>query len=103
MRKIIHSAYECPAFKREGADAIVKAPTPAPVIPRSLASASSVAWLMHQKFELSLPFIVKRKNGIVLSRATTANWVITGSNLWLKPIYDLLHKQLLTSRAIHVD
>ncbi|WP_267462167.1 IS66 family transposase zinc-finger binding domain-containing protein [Carnobacterium viridans] len=47
-RKIMRYAYECPTCKKDGADAIVKAPTPAPVIPRSLASASSVAWLMHQ-------------------------------------------------------
>lgn len=62
---------------------------------------------MHQKFELSIPFYRQEKEwenyGIVLSRATMANWVITASNLWLKPIYDLLHKQLLQSRAIHVD
>ena len=107
VRKIMRYAYECPTCKKDGADAIVKAPTPVPVIPRSLASASSVAWLMHQKFELSIPFYRQEKEwenyGIELSRATMANWVITASNLWLKPIYDVLHKQLLQSRVIHVD
>ena len=56
---------------------------------------------------MSIPFYRQEKEwgnyGIVLSRATMANWVITVSNLWLKPMYDLLHKQLLQSRAIHVD
>lgn len=107
VRKIMRYAYECPTCKKDGEDSIVKALTPTPVIPRSLASASSVAWLMHQKFELSIPFYRQEKEwenyGIVLSRATIANWVIKTSNLWLKPMYDLLHRQLLQSRAIHVD
>ncbi|MFL2101603.1 IS66 family transposase [Mycobacteroides abscessus] len=107
VRKIMRYAYECPTCKKDGADNIVKAVTPAPVIPRSLASASSVAWLMHQKFELSVPFYRQEKEwenyGIALSRATMANWVIKASNQWLKPIFDLLHQQLLHSRAIHVD
>lgn len=62
---------------------------------------------MQQKFELSIPFYRQEKGwenyGIALSRATIANWVIKASNLWLKPIFDLLHKQLLQSRAIHVN
>ena len=72
-------------LQNTGADDIVKAPTPVPVIPRSLASASSIAWLMHQKFELSIPFYRQEKEWenyrIVLSRATMANWGITASNL----------------------
>jgi transposase len=56
VRKIYRHAYECPCCKKDGADAIVKAELPRPVIPKSLASASSVAWLLHQKYEMSLPF-----------------------------------------------
>jgi len=50
------TAYECPSCKADGADAIHKAPTPKPVILNSLASPSAVSWLMHQKFEMSLPY-----------------------------------------------
>lgn len=72
VRKIYRHAYECPTCKLDGADVIVKAETSEPVIPKSLASASSVAWLLHQKFELSLPFYRQEKEweryGIALSQ-----------------------------------
>jgi transposase len=80
---------------------------PNPVISKSLASPSSVAWLFHQKFELSLPFYRQEKewqsNGITLNRATMANWVIKSADLWLKPIFNLLHQQLLTANCIFAD
>jgi hypothetical protein len=36
VRKIYRHAYECPCCKKDGADAIVKAELPRPVIPKSL-------------------------------------------------------------------
>ena len=107
VRKIYRHAYECPCCKKDGADAIVKAELPRPVIPKSLASASSVAWLFHQKYEMSLPFHRQEKEwqnyGIALSRTTMANWVIKAAELWLKPLYNLLHQKLLTANCLFVD
>lgn len=78
---------------------IVKAETPQPVIPKSLASASSVAWLLHQKFEMSLPFHRQEKEweryGIALNRTTMANWVMNASTRWLTPLYERLHEELI--------
>lgn len=100
-------AYECPTCKKDGADNIVKARTPKPVISKSYASPSSVSWLLHQKFEMSIPFNRQEKEwasyGIPLSRATMANWVISVSNQWLKPLYEEMHRQILTSGTLHSD
>lgn len=99
VKEIYRTAYECPGCKSDGTDTIIKAETPSPVIPKSLASASSVAWLLHQKFEMSLPFHRQEKEwqsyGLDLSRATMANWVIKATSLWLEPLFQLLHKQLI--------
>lgn len=107
VRKIYRHAYECPTCKLDGADAIVKAETPAPVIPKSLASASSIAWLLHQKFELSLPVYRQEKEweryGIALSRTTMANWVINACERWLTPLYNRLHQELLQEKVAFAD
>ena len=73
----------------------------------SMASASSVAHVMYQKYVNALP--LKRQEtdwenlGIRLSRATMANWIIVASRDWLMPIVNLLHKKLLLENYIHAD
>jgi len=44
-----------------------------------------------------------KREGIELSRATMANWVIQTSQTWLKPLYRRLKKALLESGVIHAD
>ena len=34
------------------------------------------------------------RQGLKLSRQTMANWLLNVSEKWLRPVYDLLHKQL---------
>jgi len=49
-----------------------KAPVPYPPVMHSLASASTIAWLIHQKFELGIPLYRQEKEwealGLSLSR-----------------------------------
>lgn len=107
VHKIYRHSYECPTCKADGADMIVKAETPQPIIPKSLASPSSVAWLLHQKFEMSLPFHRQEKEGerygIALNRTTMANWVINASNRWLTPLYERLREELLDGTIAFAD
>lgn len=80
---------------------------PYPVIQHSMASPSTVAWVMHQKFVNALP-LYRQENewkqlGLNLSRATMANWIIAASRDWLMPIVNLMHKKLLEERYLHAD
>ena len=43
-----------------------KAPVPYPPVLHSLASASTITWLIHQKFELSSPLYREEKEGEAL-------------------------------------
>lgn len=43
------------------------------------------------------------REGISLSRATMANWVIQCSQSWLKPLYKHMKQELLTHSVIHAD
>ena len=100
-------AYECPTCKQDGEDFIKKAPVPKQPITHSLASPSVLAQLLHQKIELSLPFYRQEKEwlnyGLKVPRRTLANWFITSTEKWLKPIWQQLKKHLLGEDLLHAD
>lgn len=103
----IRYAYECPGCKKEDSAVIIKAPTPSPVMKHSLASPSSVAHVMYQKYVNAMPLYRQEKDweqhGIKLSRATLANWVIRCSGDWLMPITEALRKEFLKRKVLHAD
>jgi transposase len=80
---------------------------PNPVIPKGLASPSSVAFIMTQKFADGLPLYRQKKQlermGIPLNRQTLSNWMISGTTRWLKPFYEHLYQQLLQEEVLHAD
>ena len=80
---------------------------PAPLMKHSLASASSVADVMTKKYVDGLPLARQEKiwarEGVQLSRATMANWVIQCTQTWLKPLYKHMKQQLLAQSVIHAD
>lgn len=86
---------------------MVTAPMPRPAFPKSLASPSLVAYIMTKKYKEAMPLYRQEqqfaRQGILLSRQTLANWVITGANEWLCPLYEELHAQLRTRRYLHAD
>ena len=100
--------YVCTACEKETGDAnIVKAPVPAPVMKRSLASPSTVAYVMYQKYANGMPLYRQEKDwanqGVILSRATLANWIIRPSHEWLEPVYNAIKECLVTEPLIHAD
>ncbi len=100
--------YVCTACEKETGDAnIVKAPVPAPVMKRSLASPSTVAYVMYQKYANGMPLYRQEKDwanqGVTLSRATLANWIIRPSHEWLEPVYNAIKECLVTEPLIHAD
>lgn len=84
-----------------------KASVPAPIMPRSLASATSVAWIMYQKYALAVPLYRQEKEwlrmGIALTRSTMSNWVIQCAVSWLKPMVERMREKLLTYEIVMSD
>jgi len=108
LLRYIRYSYVCQSCEQETGEAtIVKAPTPAPVIKRSLASASTVAHVMYQKYVNGMPLYRQEKDwanqGIVLSRATLANWIIRSANDWLLPLWETTKAHLLKQAVVHAD
>ena len=97
----------CPECKKDGASVIVGAETPSPLLKHSLASPSTVAYVMCQKYVNSVPLYRQEADwkqlGVKLSRATLANWVIKCGIDYMEPVYGHLHQCLLERDIIHAD
>ena len=86
---------------------IVKAPVDKPVIKGSFASPEAVAHIMTQKFANGMPLYRQeqdlQRSGILLSRQTMSNWLITCSESWLEPVYNALREILRQHSVLHAD
>jgi transposase len=105
---IYQETCECPACKvRTGKTAFIEPKVPAPVLPHSYASASSIAYTMYQKYVQSVPLNRQEKDwkamGLNLTKSTLSNWILQSSESWLSPIVDYMNKQLLTEKHLHMD
>lgn len=72
-----------------------------------MASASTVAWVMYQKYVNAMPLNRIEKDfkqfGVRITRATLANWVIQNAERFFVPFYNYLHEQLLKRPFIMAD
>lgn len=104
----VQHIYGCRRCEREGIETpIVTAKMPAPVYPKSLASASSMAYIMNQKYVEGMPLYRQEKQlerlGVYLSRQTLANWMIYGATNWLSILYNRMHELLILNDSLHAD
>ena len=80
---------------------------PAPVLPHSLASASTVAWVIYQKYVNAVPLYRQEKDwerlGYSLSRTTMANWVIRCSEDYFSRFVARLKEEMLKEDVLHCD
>jgi len=100
--------YGCPECLAETDEAnIIKPEVPEPVVKRGLASPSSAAHVMYQKFINGMPLYRQEKDwetfGVKISRATLANWIIYTSFHWLLPLWKALKALLLGAAIILAD
>lgn len=100
-------SYECPRCKHTDTPYIEKALTPSSLMHHSLASPSTVANVMYQKYVNAMPLYRQEKDweqlGFALSRATMANWIIRCSQDYLYPVTSYLREQLLKRDVLHCD
>ena len=108
---IYRETAKCPRCSTASAMArniqFVKANVPEALIPHSYASASAVAWVMYQKYANAMPLYRQEQDwkqmGVILSRATLANWIIYCSGNYFSPLYDYFHRELLKRRFLMAD
>lgn len=105
--RYMQQACECQTCKHTVRPFIKKAAVPRSVLNHSLASPSSVSYVMYQKYVNSIPLYRQEKDweqmGIALSRATIANWVIRSTQEHFEPVIKHMQKELLKREVIHCD
>lgn len=100
--------YACDKCEKDtGYAHILTTQAPPALMKHSLASPSTVADVMTKKYVDGLPLARQEKiwarQGVGLSRATLANWVIQCTQTWLKPLYRHMKQTLLEDTVIHAD
>ena len=100
--------YACDNCEKDtGYAHILTTQAPPALMKHSLASPSTVADVMTKKYVDGLPLARQEKiwarQGVELSRATLANWVIQCTQTWLKPLYRHMKQALLEDTVIHAD
>jgi len=108
VEEIVREVYVCQNCVGVGAPSpIVTAVAPIPPIEKSFASASLLAYIADMKYSMGLPLnrITKMLNrmDLNLNRQNLPNWMIQIAELWLKPLYDEMHRQLLQRSVLHSD
>lgn len=103
----IRLKYSCKHCETKGTQANIKqAPVPASPIPKGFATPSLLSQLITSKYQYALPLYRQetlfKQHGIELSRQTMSDWMMKSAALF-KPLYDLLHQQLLMQPIIHAD
>lgn len=111
VRQYIQEVYKCSRCGKEGSgnssDVFVGGKVPAAVLPHSLASASLVSGILYKKYDMGIPLARQERDwyrlGLCIYRSTMANWVIRCSQEYLEPIYERIHKHLLSCEVLHGD
>ena len=67
--------YECRSCRKNGTPYMEKAPVPYPPVLHSLASASTITWLIHQKFELSIPLYRQEGSSLGMRVEIIVNYI----------------------------
>jgi len=99
--------YICRECDKTGVESSFKvADAPLPLIYHSFVSPSLLAHIINEKFCKHVPLnrIEQefKQSGIKISRQTMSNWIITAA-VMLRPLFDLLHKNLVYQSIIHAD
>lgn len=100
-------ACECLKCKRTARPFIMKAQTPTSLMNHPLASPSSVANVMYQKYVNSVPLYRQEKDwenlGLSLKRAAMAHWIIRCSEDYFTPVIEHLKKEPAGCELLHCD
>lgn len=100
-------SYSCRKCETTGIDTtILKAPTKKALFPKSFVSPSVLAYIMNQKYIMSLPLYRQEQEfkrlGVDISRQNLSNWIIKGANL-LRPLEMAMKKELISNELLMAD
>ena len=105
--EIYRQVYKCKSCENDEHVEFIKAPVHKPLIPNSPVTPSVMTATMLNKFQFALPLQRQEKLwqilGLNLSKQTMANWIQYAYRDYLKPLIELMKKQLLQEKILHAD
>lgn len=108
--KLVHiyeENWECRTCRKEERTYLKQAKADIPLLQHSMASPSSVAWTMYQKYVNHVPLYRQEKDwqnlGMEIKRSTLSNWIVKTSDEWLSKMVLRLHEELLKDNYLHAD
>ena len=105
--EVYSKTYECRECKKHGIPTIVRARDGRPHMIHGMASASTVAWVMYQKYVNGLPLYRQEKDwknyGAEVERGTLANWIIKNATDFFKPMCDFFRAHILSRPQVMAD
>ncbi len=106
--KIYQEVLICNHCKKEYDETVIAAPkAPEPLIPHSIASPSTLAWMITEKYMKHVPLYrleqQLKQNGVTLRRAKMASWIIRATEQYLSPLYDLMVEAQKKRDILHAD
>ena len=88
-------------------DHFQQAAVPMSLLPHSIVTPSLLAQVMYQKFAMGIPLNRQESDfyrmGLILPRSNMAHWIIRCTDMYLLPIYELIHEELLKCDILHMD
>ncbi len=107
VKKYYSNTYSCKKCEKKNMPVFLHELVPAPVLPHSLESASTVSWVIYQKYVNVIPLYRHEKDwerlGYTLSRTTMANWVIRCSEDYFSKFVKRLKSKMLKEEVLHCD
>ena len=107
VKKYYSLTYGCKKCERKNKPVFLHGLVPAPVLPHSLASASTAAWVIYQKYVNAIPLYRQEKDwerlGYALSRTTMANWIIRCSEDYFSKLVIRFIEEMLKEIILHID
>ncbi|MDE5583882.1 MAG: IS66 family transposase [Ruminococcus sp.] len=107
VKKYYSLTYGCKKCEKKNMPVFLHGLVPAPVLLHSLASASTAAWVIYQKYVNAVPLYRQEKDwerlGYSLTRTTMANWVIRCSEDYFSIFVARLKTEMLKEEVLHCD
>lgn len=98
----VRKKYACPDCESH----VVRAPVPATLIPKSMATPNLLAQIALYKYQDALPLYrqeqILERLGVTVSRTTQASWMIKVGQA-LRPLLELMREDLLKASVVHSD
>jgi transposase len=101
-----YACRQCEGTEDEGRPTVRIAPVEPSMIPKSIASASALAVIFTQKFEMHLPYYRQEKQfeqiGVVISRQDMSNWQQQAYDK-LEPLFAMLKRTVKEGPVVQMD